>query len=458
MRGLGFLVVGRHRLGPASFQRDAEDRGGEVGSEENHCIAASAPAASAGAVMGSRPLVAPSECVPVDLPVISGSIPGARDGTSPQSGHQSPGSAAWFGAHRVLREGCVATRGRLLKTPGGASILRVGKTRSRASKPVLRTGEPMASVHIACPAPRGSRQGNRVTAERWAGLLRRSGHTVALARTWRGEPCDVLVALHATKSAASISRFRRAGPARPLVVVLTGTDLYRDIAVRPTARRSLELASRLVVLQPLALRELSGPLRAKTRVIYQSAQLPGAHSAPRRRSFEVCVVGHLRPIKDPWRAALAARMLPATSRIRLLHAGAALTQAMARRARAEERRNPRYTWLGDLPHGRLLRLLARSRLLVLSSRMEGGANVLSESVVVGTPILASRIPGSVGLLGEDYPGFFPPDDARALVSLLRRAEEEPAFLQGLAARCALLAPLFEPERERAALEVLLDEL
>ena len=315
----------------------------------------------------------------------------------------------------------------------------------------------MAGVCIACPAPRGSHKGNRVTAERWATLLRRAGHKVAVAEEWRGQSCDVLVALHARKSAPSIARFRRTHPEGALVVALTGTDLYRDLAVRPATRRSLDLASRVVALQPLALHELTGSVQAKTRVIYQSAEPPAARVAPRRTAFEVCVVGHLRTVKDPWRASLAARTLPGSSRVRVLHAGAALTPANARRARAEELRNPRYRWLGELPRGQVRKVIARSRLLVLSSHLEGGANVVSEAVVAGTPILASRIPGSVGLLGEDYTGFFAPGDTNGLTSLLHRAETEAAFLEDLAARCARLAPLFAPERERAAWKALLDE-
>lgn len=316
----------------------------------------------------------------------------------------------------------------------------------------------MAGVCIACPAPRGSHKGNRVTAERWAMLLRRIGHSVVIAEEWRGQRCDVLIALHARKSAASIARFRREYPEGALVVALTGTDLYRDLALRPATRRSLDLASRVVALQPSALHELVGSVSAKTRVIYQSAVPPAAHVPLRATAFEVCVVGHLRAVKDPWRASLAARTLPGSSRVRVLHAGAAPTPAIARRARTEERKNPRYKWLGDLSRGQVLKVIARSRLLVLSSRMEGGANVVSEAVVAGTPILASRIPGSVGLLGEDYPGFFEAGDTNGLAALLHRAETEPAFLEELAARCARLAPLFAPERERAAWETLLDEL
>ncbi len=95
--------------------------------------------------------------------------------------------------------------------------------------------------------------------------------------------------------------------------------------------------------------------------------------------------------------------------------------------------------------------------MVLSSLMEGGANVVSEAVISGLPVLASRIDGTVGLLGEDYPGYFPVSDTAALGRLLRRVEAEPEFLAALASHCAARAPLFQSERERASVGALMAE-
>jgi glycosyltransferase involved in cell wall biosynthesis len=193
-------------------------------------------------------------------------------------------------------------------------------------------------------------------------------------------------------------------------------------------------------------------------VIFQSAVAPAKRAAPDPDAFETCVLGHLRPVKDPFRAAMAARLLPASSRIRVLHIGAALSEAMAERACAESARNPRYRWLGELPRGRALRALGRCRLLVLTSRMEGGANAISEALACSVPILASRISGSIGLLGENYPGYFPSGDTRALATLLRRAETDAEFYAELCACCRRLAPLVEPARERESWDDLLREL
>jgi putative glycosyltransferase (TIGR04348 family) len=326
-------------------------------------------------------------------------------------------------------------------------------------------------ILLVTPAPSGSRKGNRVTAERWARLLRELGHQVRIAEAYHGQRCDVLIALHAFKSHASIRRFRDERPGDPLVLCLTGTDLYGDIHHRPEARESLELATRLVVLQPLALDELPESLRGKTRVIYQSVAVPswgtrGASALPlaervdptRRSVFEVCVMGHLRPVKDPLRTAWAVRMLPASSRVRVMQIGGALSDDLAEQARAEEAGNPRYRWLGERPRGQALRLLARCRLLSLTSELEGGANVISEAIVLGVPVVSSRIAGSLGLLGADYPGYFPFGDTQALADLVWRAETDAAFYDALVAQCAARRPLFEPARERQSWHELLREL
>jgi putative glycosyltransferase (TIGR04348 family) len=313
-------------------------------------------------------------------------------------------------------------------------------------------------ILLVTPAPPGSRKGNRVTAERWAGLLAALGHDVAVEEEYRGQQCDVLVALHARRSHPSILRYRVQHPTAPLVVALTGTDLYGDIHTDPNAQQSLELATRLVVLQPLGVEELPRQLRGKARVIYQSVQPPRSADSPRPDVFEVCVMGHLRPVKDPFRTARAARLLSPSSRVQVLHLGGALGEDMVEMARGEMAANPRYRWLGELPQEEALRVLGRCRLLVLTSKSEGGANVISEAVAVGVPVLSSRIAGSVGLLGEDYPGYFPFGDTQALAELLERTESEPAYYDALKRRCERLRPLFEPARECRTWEALLAEL
>jgi putative glycosyltransferase (TIGR04348 family) len=312
-------------------------------------------------------------------------------------------------------------------------------------------------ISLITPAPPRSRTGNGHTAARWAHMLHSAGHHVTLTRAWRGADADLMIALHARRSHASIARYAATFPTRPLVVVLTGTDLYRDIDSDDDARRSLALATRLVVLQEAGVSALPRRLRPITRVIYQSAvAMP---PLPQRADcFEVVVSGHLRDEKDPFCAARAFQYLPRASAIRVTHIGRALTDEMMQTAQQMMAREPRYQWLGELGHRRALRTLARARLLVVSSRMEGGANVVSEALVAGVPVIASRIPGNVGMLGTRYPGYYPLCDARALSALLVRAESDARYYARLRSACAARAHLVTPERELASLTALVEEL
>jgi hypothetical protein len=92
----------------------------------------------------------------------------------------------------------------------------------------VRTPNP-ARICLITPAKPESRNGNRMTAVRWARFLRQLGHKVLLEQIWGGEESDVMISLHARRSHPSIKGYATAYPERPLVVVLTGTDLYRDI-------------------------------------------------------------------------------------------------------------------------------------------------------------------------------------------------------------------------------------
>ena len=312
----------------------------------------------------------------------------------------------------------------------------------------------MARISIVTPARAGARNGNRHTAQRWAGFLRALGHRVSISVQWDGRPCDLLLALHARRSHASVVEYRRQHPDRPLVVALTGTDLYKDLPASREARHSLQAADRIVVLQSDAVRKLEKKLRAKTRIVYQSSNTSIRHSPPKVR-FRVAVVGHLRKVKDPFRAARALTHLK--QKLEVVQVGDALSPDMAGEAKKFMKRDRRYRWLGGRTHAQTLGWIARSQLLVVSSVMEGGANVISEAARIGTPVLASRMSGNLGMLGRRYPGYFPLFDERALARLIEKAMQKREFQgklkKALAARRALFAPAAEKRALRDALRM-----
>lgn len=346
------------------------------------------------------------------------------------------------------------------------------------------------NICILTPEAAAGRPGNRVTADRWAEVLGGLGHDARVLGRYGDEPCDLLIALHARKSHPSVVRFRRDRPGAPLIVALTGTDLYRDMQDPDSpAWESAELADRLVVLQEKAPEALPEALRGKTRVIYQSAPELWERSRERREGepavdatgrsgeeadrrlddlrdggddpageFQVCLLAHLRPVKDPLRAAEAVRLLPDESRIRVVHCGAAIMAEMEESARREMASNPRYLWLGEVARAKALRVLEQSRLLVLTSRLEGAGNAVSEALSAGVPVLCTEVDGLVGMLGPDYPGYFPVEDTAALTTLLSRAETDAAYYRWLEAHCHRRAALVDPERERVAWTALLEEV
>ena len=285
-------------------------------------------------------------------------------------------------------------------------------------------------IALVTPARPGARSGNRHTALRWATFLRAAGHRVDVCTEWDGAPADVMLALHARRSHASIKEFPG-----PVVLALTGTDLYHDIHTSAEARRSIELAQRLIVLQAKA----GAELRRKAHVVVQSSSTRLRHRPVEK--FRICVIGHLRAVKDPLLTLKALRYID--KEVEVIQLGELLEKELKPKTS-----DPRYRWLGSVPHGRALKWLASSHAMVISSRMEGGANVVCEALRIGVPVLASRIPGNVGLLGEGYAGYFPVGDERALARLI---EKDQSFYEKLKRQIAPLRAMVSPGSEARAL-------
>jgi putative glycosyltransferase (TIGR04348 family) len=314
-------------------------------------------------------------------------------------------------------------------------------------------------VGIASPAQAASNNGNWHTAARWAAHLEPVAE-VSIFEQWSGQPLRMLIALHARKSAPSVEAFRRANPDGRIVLVMTGTDLYRDLPDDPLARRSIELADEIVVLQPRALRVLPVAAAAKARVIVQSSdaepRLPADPQAGRPVRF--IAIGHLRDVKDPLTFARAAARLAGDPRLAFEHVGEALDPKLAADLQELTKDCPNYRWLGGLPHEATLARLKAADALVHPSRMEGGANVVIEAVRSGVPVLASAIDGNIGLLGKAYEGCFDVGDDAGLSRLMQQFATDSAFQAKLAAHCGRLSEQFAPQREADAVRALLAAL
>ena len=307
----------------------------------------------------------------------------------------------------------------------------------------------LPSLLIVSPALADANNGNWHTASRWARMLRNHCR-IGIAQRWDGAPCDLLIALHARRSAPSIAAWSEARPDRPLVVVLTGTDLYRDIRTDAAAQRSLQQATHLVVLQEQGRLELEPALREKCHVIYQSAPKLAATEPP-RRALRVVSVGHLRDEKDPETFMRAAVRLAHRRELRFEQIGAALDPRFEAAAARTAAACPTYRWLGALPRAATRQRIRRAHLLANCSLMEGGAQVVIEAACSGTAVLASRIPGHVGLLGAGHAGWFEVGDDAGLARLVERAADAPEFLARLRAQTIARSALFEPAEEAARL-------
>ncbi len=317
-------------------------------------------------------------------------------------------------------------------------------------------------ILLITPALANSRTGNRVTALRWKNILTELGHKVTVKAsnddiTQTGKKNDAMLALHAWRSAASIDSFNQQYPQKPLIVALTGTDIYKYIHSHPKPTlRSIEQADALITLHDLAHLAIPKLARKKVNIIYQSADLIKRKLNKNKRFFDVCVIGHLREEKDPLRTAYAVRRLPDNSRIRVTQCGKAYKAFWGERAKKETQVNSRYKWCGEVPHWKINQLYANADLTVLSSKMEGGANVISEACRARLPIIASDIDGSIGLLGSNYPGYYVCGNTNSLRELLIKAEMDKFFLARLTKACQAKASLFTYRKEKSSLKKLIN--
>jgi putative glycosyltransferase (TIGR04348 family) len=296
-----------------------------------------------------------------------------------------------------------------------------------------------------------------MTALRWQRFLEELGYSVGVTESWSGGDAGLLIALHAYRSHQSIVEFKKKYPNRHIVLILTGTDLYRDMKNHGEVIQSMEMADQLITLQSSALDLIPASLRYKAQVIYQSVEI-GTTDSVAKEDFLVSIIGHLREEKDPFCIARSLPLLPADSKITVRHLGQAMNSEMKDLAKHFNATIDRYQWIGEVSHADALRMLSESRLMVISSRMEGGAHVVSEAIALGIPVIASDIPGNRGLLGEDYPAYYPVADESALANLLYRSETMPTFYASLQKYIDLRKELIKPAREKQSIQELVSTL
>jgi putative glycosyltransferase (TIGR04348 family) len=310
---------------------------------------------------------------------------------------------------------------------------------------------------LVTPYRADANNGNWRTAARWARRLAPAYRVILQTADQplavRARRAVAMLALHARRSRGAIAAWKRERPNAALIVALTGTDLYRDLPAGDVdARASCEDADRLIVLQADAVAHVPAKLRGNVDVVYQSAHPLRPWPGKRADRLDVVLVAHLREEKDPRTAFEAWRRLPRDLDATLTLVGEALDPKLGDEATRLASDDERVRWFGARPHAWTRQAIKRAHVLLVPSRMEGGANVVVEAITAGTPVIGSRMSGNVGMLGDDYAGYFPVGDAGALASLLIRASLDRKFLARLNDQCRARSVLFTPESERQALE------
>ena len=311
-------------------------------------------------------------------------------------------------------------------------------------------------VCVASPYPLSDLKGNSVTTARIVRVLDEGGIEARGSHGYDGEPTDILITLHAIKGAPALFDFKKRKPKGKVVILLTGTDIYQGLPKgSKMGEDALREADRIVVRQEAAILRLPEQVRAKTVVIRSSLDPIAVKASPSQSRFIISVVGHLRPVKRPFLTIETLDQHPEWSDVEVWQIGQALDEEMRKTAEFWAEEDERYRWFGGVPRMESLALCCKSSLTINSSILEGGANAVLEAMTMGVPVLASRIEGNVGLLGNDYPGYFEEGRmAKALQAIMDQRVDLDEWNRLLADRLRL----FSRERESNSWLELLTEL
>lgn len=303
-------------------------------------------------------------------------------------------------------------------------------------------------VCVSSPYPLTELKGNSVTTSRIVNLLRESGIEARGSYRFDGGAADVLISLHAVKGVEGVRDFREKMPKGRVVVLLTGTDLYQSLPEGSEAGiQNLVEADRIVVVQEAAIVRLPEEVREKVVVIPASLDPISIKANPVVPPFAISVVGHPRPVKRPFLTIETVAGHPEWKDVEVWQIGEALDEESRKIAENWARKEPRYRWFGGLPRQEAMALCAKSALTVNSSILEGGANAVLEAMIMGVPVLCSRIEGNEGMLGKDYPGYF--EDSN-FGEILQEIIDEKVNLAEWVRLARKRLPLFARENEAAS--------
>ncbi len=306
-------------------------------------------------------------------------------------------------------------------------------------------------VIIASPYATDSLNGNTVTSQRIVSLLGSAGHKAEIIQSCEITAesvryVDAMIALHAKKSAGAVDVFRKWSPSGKLIIFVTGTDLYEDLPSGcPECLASMHSADTLVVSQSASLCSIPEEFKSKTHVVYKSIAMPNMGDDVVVEKDLFTVVGHLRAVKQPFMIVEALKLLGDIVRVKSV--GAEFDTGSAETARKHVLSNDRFEWLGECDYTTALRWMQRSVATVNTSLSEGGANSVGESIMFGVPVLASRIEGNVGMLGDAYSGYFSVNQPQELADLMERAITDEEFIKQLKHEVLERQIHFVPERE-----------
>ncbi len=276
-------------------------------------------------------------------------------------------------------------------------------------------------IKIYSPSRDSAVTGNYVTSKRYAYHLQNLGYRVFVYNGFEekvnveGVRCAFV--LHAEKGSHVIKEL--AAKNVPVVLVLTGTDLYRDIISTKNSKkercfRSIQLASAIVVLHENAVSDLlkvvSFP-RERIFVVLQSVVdfKKRTFLFKKKNHYKILLLSNIRKEKGIIVAISGflefQKNIDARTKFTLDHIGGVLDQGYFKKITNLLEGVKSVSFLGSIEKDKLQTMLASYDLLLHSSFIEGGSLVIQEAQNAGLPIIASDISCHAALLGSAYVGL-----------------------------------------------------